>query len=244
VFRTEQAVIADAEPFARALAERNAPPAPTGRAQWIGRLHGLYAELATWSPAPAEDGVNYGEVIMALQRQAGPDMIMTMDGGNFSSWAHRHFNFQPSHKLVAAIAGAMGLGVPAAVAAALRHPDRPVVALVGDGGFLMTGNELATAVRHDAKVRLFVSNNGSFGTIRLHQERRYRGRTMATDLNNPDFAALARAFGATGLTIDREADVDAVVAEALAADGPVVVDVRSSLEHIIAWTTLSKVRAG
>jgi acetolactate synthase-1/2/3 large subunit len=146
--------------------------------------------------------------------------------------------------LLGAASGSMGLGVPAAVAAALRFPGRQVVTIVGDGGFLMTGTELATAVQYGARVRLFVSNNGSYGTIRLHQEKLYPGRTIATDLRNPDFASLARAFGAKGLAIRAAADAEPVVAEALASDGPVVVDVAASLQHISAFTTLDKLARG
>jgi acetolactate synthase-1/2/3 large subunit len=145
--------------------------------------------------------------------------------------------------LLGAASGSMGLGVPAAVAAALRFPSRQVAAIVGDGGFLMTGNELATAVQYGARVRLFVSNNKSYGTIRLHQEKLYPGRTIATDLRNPNFASLARAFGAKGLAIRSAADAAPVVTEALASDGPVVVDVAASLQHISAFTTLEKLAA-
>jgi len=176
---------------------------------------------------------------VALIDQLPDDAILVMDAGNFSGWMHRHFSFSGKHKLLGVIAGAMGFGMPAAVAASLRHPDKPVVVLIGDGGFLMTGTELATAIRHKARFVAMVSNNGSYGTIRLHQEKHYPGRVSATELVNPDFAALARSFGATGLTLAKSADSAKIVAEALAAEGPAVIDVRSSLEHISAFTTLS-----
>src|SRR5690606_468626 len=134
------------------------------------------------------------------------DAIMVMDAGNFSGWAHRHFPFGERHTLLGCVTGAMGLGAPGALAAALRHPERQAVALIGDGGFLMTGAELATAVKEKARVRLIVCNNGAYGTIRLHQEKRAPGRSIATDLANPDFAALARAFGAKGLSVQRPED--------------------------------------
>ena len=141
------------------------------------------------------------------------------------------------------IPGSAGFGMPGAVAAALRHPGTPVVVLIGDGGFLMTGTELATAIRHKAKLVAIVSNNGSYGTIRQHQEKHYPGRVKATELANPDFAAFARAFGAVGITVSTSAEAPAAVAQALAADGPAVIDVRSSLEHISAFTTLSAMAA-
>src|SRR3546814_17803243 len=108
------------------------------------------------------------------------------DAGNFNGWVHRHCPCNPRQFRGSAVSGARGLGVPGAVAAALRHPERPVVGFIGDGGFLMTGNELATAVQHGAKICLFVANNGSYGTIRLHQERAFPARVIATDLRHPD----------------------------------------------------------
>ena len=110
--------------------------------------------------------------------------------------------------------------------------------MVGDGGFLMTGNELATAVQYGARVRLFVANNKSYGTIRLHQEKLFPGRVAGTDLTNPDFAAMAEAFGARGMVLEAPRDAAAVVGEALRHDGPVVVDVRTSLEHLSTFSTL------
>ncbi|MEE2612870.1 MAG: thiamine pyrophosphate-dependent enzyme, partial [Acidobacteriota bacterium] len=139
--------------------------------------------------------------------------------------------------------GAMGLGMPAAVAAALRYPDRNVVVVVGDCGFLMTGNELATAVQYGARVRLFVANNRSYGTIRLHQEKQFPGRVAGTNLTNPNFAALAEAFGARGLMLDTPQDTPSVVREALSHNGPVVVDVRTSLEHLSTFSTLTSLAA-
>ena len=125
------------------------------------------------------------------------------------------------------------------MAAALRYPNRQVVSVVGDGGFLMTGNELATAVQYGARVRLFVANNRSYGTIRLHQERIFPGRVAGTDLTNPDFAALGEAFGARGLVLETPRDAPEVVQTALGHDGPVVVDVRTSLEHLSTFSTLT-----
>jgi acetolactate synthase-1/2/3 large subunit len=128
----------------------------------------------------------------------------------------------------------MGGGVPGGVAAALRHPDRQVVVTVGDGGFQMTGQELATAVQFGAAVKIFIANNASLAAIRVHQERQHPGRPIATDLNNPDFTALAGACGALGIKVETIHDVVPAVAAALAAEGPVVVDVRTSLPRLLA----------
>jgi len=241
-FPVERGVVCDPAAFVAALAERNAPPAPKGRAAWIERLHKIHADLAKWSPREADDGVEFGWMTKAMIDQLPADAVMVMDAGNFSGWTHRHFPFGERHELIGCVTGAMGLGMPGALAAALRRPDRQVIGLIGDGGFLMTGNELATAVKEKAKVRLIVCNNGCYGTIRLHQEKRRPGRAIATDLVNPDFAALARAFGAKGLSVQRPEDCAPALAEALAHDGPALIDVAASLENISAYTTLSKLR--
>ncbi|MSP68351.1 MAG: acetolactate synthase [Alphaproteobacteria bacterium] len=243
VFRTAQGVVADPVGFARALAARNPPPPPPERAAWQARLNALHRELGTRRTSPAVDGVVLGAVIEELGRQAAADAVLITDAGNHSGWVHRYYPIRSTNRMLGAVAGAMGFGVPAAVAAALRWPGRQVLAVVGDGGFLMTGAELATAMAHRLKVRLIVSNNRSYATIRLHQERKFPGRPMATDLVNPDFAALARAYGATGLHIEREADIEGAVRAALAAPGPAVIDVRASQDHIAPGITLTGLAA-
>jgi acetolactate synthase-1/2/3 large subunit len=127
----------------------------------------------------------------------------------------------------------MGSGVPSALSASLRHPDRQVIAFCGDGGFLMTGNELATVVARRLDVKIVISNNQSYGTIRSHQERAFPNRPWGTDLSNPDFAALAQAFGAQGYTITNAAQAAEIVPEAMSAKGPVVVEVRSDVRQTI-----------
>ncbi len=245
VFDTAVGITAETVAFLDALAA-HAPRLPTdtpSRVAWRERLHTATLELAHWTPEPAPDGVDFGYVVAALGAHLPADGIVAMDAGNFGSWLHRHFRFRSSQRLLGAVSGAMGLGTPGAVAAALRYPTRQVVGLVGDGGFLMTGSELATAVQYGARVRLFVANNGSYGTIRLHQEKQFPGRVAGTTLTNPDFAALGAAFGALGLTIDSADQADSVVQTALAHDGPVVVDVHTSLERLSTFSTLSGLAA-
>ncbi len=239
VFDTALPICAEAEDFIRRLGETNAPEPPSGRADWLRSCAALNREMAAWTPQEADDGVNFGQVVAAFNERLGDDAVITMDAGNFNSWVHRHFSFKPTQILLGAVSGAMGLGLPAAVAAALRHPDRQVVTVCGDGGTLMTGNELATAVHYGAKIRVFVANNGSYGTIRLHQEKAYPGRVESTDLSNPDFAKWAESFGAKGLAIKTPEDALPALDAALAHDGPVVVDVAASLEQISAFSTLS-----
>ena len=242
VFRTDLGLAVDPVAFLERLAERAAKPVPA-RKDWLSALHGRSRALAAYRPEPAPDGVNFGAVVHALSERAAPDAVLVTDAGNFAGWVHRHWPWRSGNLLLGTIGGAMGLGVPGSVAAALRLPGRQVLGFVGDGGMLMTGGELATAMSEGAAIKLFVSNNGSYATIRQHQERAYPGRTSATALTNPDFAAWARAFGATGIRVERDADIPDAVTEALAADGPVVVDVRASLQAISAYTTIEALRA-
>ncbi|MEI6719204.1 MAG: thiamine pyrophosphate-dependent enzyme [Betaproteobacteria bacterium] len=240
--RTELAIVASAETVLAALADH--PSRALGRRQpWIARLRAVRDELATYEPADLPDGLDFGRVALALNSRLADDAIVTLDAGNFVSWIHAHIRFRPTQDLLGAVGGSMGLAVPAAVAASLRFPQRQVVALVGDGGFLMTGAELATAMAAGATPKIFIANNGSYGVIRAHQEAAYPGRVVATDLTNPDFAALARSFGAKGLTLAHPSEVDAVVEEALHTNGPVIVDVKTSLERINAFRRLSDMRA-
>jgi acetolactate synthase-1/2/3 large subunit len=227
--------------FLSTLADRNVA-VHGDRASWIARPNAVARRLAEYRPQPRPDGVDFGFLVAELARLAPKDAIVTTDAGNFSSWVHCLWPFDGSHICIGSVGGAMGMGVPGAVAACLRHPGRAVLAFCGDGGAMMTGSELATAVAAGAKPKIFISNNGSYGTIRLHQERDHPHRTSGTDLKNPDFAAWGRAFGALGLTATTPAEAVEAAARALAHDGPVVVDVKSSLEAISAYTTISKLR--
>jgi acetolactate synthase-1/2/3 large subunit len=181
-------------------------------------------------------------MILAMQEALPDDAVLTSDAGSFASWMHRHYRFKATQTLLGSEAGAMGMGVPAAVAAAIRHPERQVVALVGDGGALMTGSELATAVKEKAKIRVIISNNNNYGTIRFHQETHFPGRTHATDLVNPDFAAWAKSFGAAGFTVRTPEEAGPALKEALAADGPAVIDVLTSLENVDSANTIQALR--
>lgn len=237
VFATDLAVLAEPLAFLRAFAESSFTK-PARFAAWAERLHRVPAGMARWEPMEASDGVVFGAVIQGLAKRLGSDAVFVNDAGNFSGWLGRYFPFKPSHRLLGPVSGAMGFGVPGAVAAA-RRLGRRVITLVGDGGFLMTGNELATAVQYRLPVTVIVANNGSYGTIRLHQERHFPGRTIATDLKNPDFAKMGEAFGAKSFRIERDADIDAALDGALSAEGASFVEVRASLDHISAFTTLS-----
>lgn len=241
VFQTTLGLPVDPHAFLEMLADQ--PPNPVeGRRQWRDELHKSASDLAVYAPRNASDGVDFGAVVHELARHADPKAVIITDGGNFSSWVHRHWPWGPETKLIGSVGGAMGMGMPGAVAAGLRYPDRQVLCFIGDGGALMTGNELATALHRKVPVKIFISNNASYGTIRQHQERDFPGRGAGTALTNPDFAKWAEAFGATGLTIETESDIGDVVSRALEAKGSVVVDVRSSLELISAYTTINAIR--
>lgn len=242
VFRTDLGIAADPASFLEALATLNSA-VPDTRKDWAGKLNTVARKLADQAPKDWEDGIDFGSVVIALADQAPKDSIVITDSGNFSSWVHCHWPWDGIQTAIGAVGGAMGLAVPAAVAACLRHPDKRVIAYVGDGGVMMTGNELATAVSVGAKPVIVVSNNATYGTIRLHQEKGFPGRISGTGLTNPDFAAWGRAFGALGITISKGDDVASRIAEALAHDGPVVIQVNSSTEAISAYISISQIRA-
>lgn len=243
VFRTDIALPADPALFCEALAGIEAVGG-WDNSGWTARLHGMAAGMASYEVRSCPDGLDFGAVIAELARQAPKDAILSSDAGNFSSWVHRIWAWDGSQTAIGAVGGAMGLGVPGAVAASLRHPGRTVLCFAGDGGVMMTGNELAVAVARGARPKLVISNNGSYGTIRLHQERDYPKRIAGTELANPDFAAWGRAFGALGIIVDTETDIAAAIAEFLAHDGPAVLDVRSSVEAISAYTSVTALRGG
>jgi len=159
-----------------------------------------------------------------LNRALPADAIVTIDAGNFSLWPMRFRRYRRPGRLLGPINGAMGWGVPAAVAAAAAHPDRTVVGCVGDGGMLMTGNELATAAMYGVAPLILVFNNAKYGTIEMHQDRHYPGRRIATRLVNPDFAALARSFGLFGERVQDNVAFDAALARALAADRAALIE--------------------
>src|SRR6185503_4032397 len=168
-------------------------------------------------------GVHPGRTITTLRKVLPDDAILTTDAGNFASWAGRGFRFRRPGTFLGPTSGAMGYGLPAAIAASLVHRDRPVVALVGDGGLGMTVAELETAVRVGARVIVVVFDNERYGTIRMWQERRGTGVGVASDLGPVDFAAIARACGARGVRVERDAEVEGALHQALAEERSTVI---------------------
>jgi acetolactate synthase-1/2/3 large subunit len=209
--------------------------------EWTG---GARADLEAWQqPVQVPGRVNMSEVVQFLRERVPRDTIVTNGAGNFSLWAHRFYHYGPFRTQLAPTSGAMGYGVPAAVAAKLVQPGRTVISLSGDGDFMMTGQELATAAQYDLKITFIVVNNGMYGTIRMHQEREFPGRVSGTDLKNPDFAALARAYGFHGETVETTADFQAAFERAQKASTAALIEVRIDPDAINPRTTLSAIRA-
>lgn len=200
------------------------------RTEWLEALRG---EQDRFTVAPSKGSeVDVAQIVAHIRTTVADDAIVTTGAGNYTTWVQRFFEFRRFGTQLAPRNGAMGYGLPAALAAAAVAPGRTVVAFAGDGCLLMSGSELATAVQFGLQIVLVVLNNSMFGTIRMHQERSYPGRVIATDLRNPDFAAYARSFGALGTVVEKTGDFPAAFADALAHRGPAVIEVRTDPEQI------------
>ena len=215
---------------------------PSPWTEWTRSARADY--LASIEPPPSDLALDMGQLVVDLNEMLSDDAIVTLDAGNFTAWPQRFRQYRRPGRLLAPVNGAMGYGVPAAVAAALICPQRVVVAFVGDGGMLMTGMELATAMHYQARPILLVVNNGMYGTIRLHQERAYPGRPIATDLTNPDFAALARSFGAYGAVVKDNNEFRDCFKAALASNTAAVLDLRLDPDVLVPGLTLSQLQQG
>jgi acetolactate synthase-1/2/3 large subunit len=228
---------------AKAL-EALAPPPSLPWAAWTAAAHADYE--GNLEPAPVSP-LDLAEVVKTVQRLAPADSVLANGAGNYSGWVHRYYRYpglqHGGRTQLAPTSGAMGYGVPAAVAAALLYPQRTVINFAGDGDFLMTGQELATATGYGAK-RLIsvVVDNGSYGTIRMHQEREYPGRVSGSDLFNPDFAALARAYGWQAERVDATAAFEPAFARALEAGRPTLLHLKLDTDVITSRSTLAAIR--
>lgn len=209
------------------------PNASPARIEWIARLRALRENHSRWPDRAPGDGVDFTAVVRSLANQAPQDAVICLDAGTFAAPVYRHFPFVFPQRLMSPLAGAMGYGTPAAVATAMRLPGVKTICMVGDGGFLMTGNEMIAAVERQLPILFILSNNASYASIRIHQERYYPGRTSGTDLFNPDFFAMAQAFGMQALRVDNAGQIDAAIAQGLATPGPVFIEVRTSLSVVL-----------
>jgi len=230
-FPAELAIAADARATIAALAGET-PAAPAGRKAWNARLRAIHLADCEVIPRRFPDGIAFAEVARLVERVAAPDAIVTLDAGTFGAPFYRKAAWVPPQRLLAPVSGAMGFGMPAAVAAALRYPDRQVICALGDGGALMTGGELAVAVARGVPVKLLLSENGSYASIRIHQERAHPGRVSGTTLENPDFLRWCSAFRVPVLAVESEADLPKLE-EALRAPGPMAAVIRTSLQAVL-----------
>jgi acetolactate synthase-1/2/3 large subunit len=227
--------------FAHALAALPSPAAKPWSAWTRSAREDYEAHSSPPPPHPELQGVDMAQVIAHLDAVLPDDAVLTNGAGNYTVWLHRFYRYRQPGTELAPTNGAMGYGLPAAIAAALHKPERPAVCLAGDGCFMMYPQELATAMQYDAPLIVIVVNNGMLGTIRMHQEREYPGRVSATDLSNPDFVALAHAFGAQAERVERTEDFPAAFARAQAAGKPSLIELRTDPKQI---TPAARLNAG
>jgi len=240
VYRPNLAINATPTAFAAAL-EGLEPPKEL---KWRKETPTAHADFLAWTdkPTPVPGPVNLGEIIVGLREKLPPDAVICNGAGNFSIWVHRYARYRRYGTQLAPISGSMGYGVPAAIGMKRLAPERTVIAFAGDGDFLMTGQEFATAVQYDLPVIVIVVDNGMYGTIRMHQERHYPGRVVATGLKNPDFAAYARAFGGYGATVIRTADFFSAFEAAQNSGKPAVLHLKVDPEALTPTMSLSATR--
>jgi len=213
-------------------------------ASWAGEAETAHADYMAFSTPPDMPGdVNYSEIVGWLSDNLPDDAVITNGAGNYTVWVHRFFRCKQYGTQLAPQSGAMGYGVPSGVAAGVRHRDRVVVSFSGDGCFQMNGQEIGTAVQQGVKTIFIVVNNGMYGTIRMHQETHYPKRKSGTDLHNPDFAALARAYGAHGETVTKTADFEAAFDRCRAAEGPSLIELVIEPDAVLPTSTLSGIQA-
>ena len=240
VYHPALAIQAAPTAFCAALDSLHAP-AEIG---WRGTSEAAHAEFLAWTEeaTPQPGGVNLGAIMVWLRNNLPVDAVITLGAGNFTGWVHRFYRVRRYGGLVGPTAGSMGYGFPAALGMKTLHPERTVVCVAGDGDFLMTGQDFATAVQYKLPLIVLISDNGLYGTIRMHQEREYPNRVVATQLHNPDFADYARAFGGFGVKVERTEDFAAAFAAALASGKPSIIHLKVDPEALTPGMSLSAIR--
>jgi len=239
VFRPSLAIQSGMPEFAAAAAALDPVSAPRW-SSWRAAARSEYE--AGLIPTAADGPLDLGRVMTWLRDRLPDNAIVTSDAGNFSGWPNRFLQYRRPGRQLGPTSGAMGYGVPAAVAAKLLHPDRLVVGFCGDGGFMMTGQELATSMLEGVGPIILVFNNAMYGTIRMHQERRFPGRVVGTALKNPDFLGLARAYGVFGASVTRTEEFASAFEQAAAWTGAAIIELKMDPEVITTRTTLSEIR--
>jgi acetolactate synthase-1/2/3 large subunit len=243
VYQAELAINAGAETFAYAALQATEMARPARRHDWSAWARAAREDYEAFiKPVKTVGDVNPSEIFAWLNARLPEDAILTNGAGNYAGWLHRFYLHKRFHTQLGPTSGAMGYGVPAAVAAKALHPERIVVAAAGDGCFLMTGQELATAAQFKLPIIVLVFNNGIYGTIRMHQEREYPARVIGTDLVNPDFAALARSYHCFGATVRKTSEFEAAFEEALASGKPALIEIITDPDAISPTATLSGIR--
>ncbi|MTH77115.1 thiamine pyrophosphate-binding protein [Paracoccus aestuariivivens] len=229
-----------ADPVATALALENADLGVSGHSGWRMALREEY--LADAEPPPHDFPLDMGLAMKELRDILPADAVITLDAGNHTGWPQRFLRFARPGRQIGSTCGAMGYSVPAAVAASLLDPARQVISFVGDGGFMMSGAEIATAVQHGGRPIVLVFNNGTYGTIRMHQEREHPRRVSGTDITNPDFGALAQGLGSGFARVTRTEQFLPAIKAAFASDRPTVIELVTDPEQISTRTTIAKLR--
>ena len=239
VYAADLPIVSGLAEIAALLAGLPAPAQPA----WAGSAAEAHEAWQAWrKPLPMPGDVQLGEVMEQLRARLPDDAIVTNGAGNYATWLHRHFAYRHFRSQLAPTSGAMGYGVPAAIAAKSLYPSRTVVALAGDGCFMMASSELATAMQYGLNVVFIVVNNAHYGTIRMHQERHYPNRVHGTQLTNPDFAAFAQSFGAHGEVVTTTAQFAPALERALTAGKPALIEIRVTKEASTPAATLDQVR--
>jgi acetolactate synthase-1/2/3 large subunit len=242
VYQAELAINAGSQQFVAALAAAGLKF--TNSKNWKRQTGLAHRQYLDWNRSITVPGdLQLSEIIHGIREHTNSDTIVCNGAGNNTSWLHRFFRYRRFRNQLAPTSGTMGYGLPAAIAAKLRHPDRCVVAVTGDGDFMMTGQELATAMQYRANIVVIVVNNGIYATIRMHQEREYPGRVIGTDMVNPDFVALAEAHGAHAERVDSAGQFEAAFARSLAAGKPALIEIRFDANILTPTATVESMRA-
>ena len=242
VYQADLAINASSGQFVAALAEASPGLQPAdARGKQVARAHQGYLDWNRSVTVPGE--VQFSDIIHNIRAQTDNDAILCNGAGNNTSWLHRFFRYRQYRTQLAPTSGTMGYGLPAAIAAKLRHPERCVIAMTGDGDFMMNDQELATAMQYQANIIVIVVNNGIYATIRMHQEREYPHRVIGTDMINPDFVALAQAYGAHAERVLETGQFAAAFARCLGADRPALIEIQLDANILTPTATVDSLRA-
>lgn len=242
IYQPELAINASAETFVSELGKARLNP--TDANTWKQQVAQVHQEYLDWNRSVSVNGaVQLSDIIHSVRNQTDDDAIICNGAGLNTGWLHRFFRYREYRTQLAPTSGTMGYGLPAAIAAKLRYPERCVLAFTGDGDFMMNGQELATAMQYHANIIVIVINNGIYGTIRMHQEREYPGRVIGTDMVNPDFVALAEAYGAHGERVEKTDEFEAAFERSVAANRPALIEVMLDPDILTPTASVESLRA-